>query len=62
MAEALASTQGARDAAAEKAKEWVWGWRNGEWKCPHCKTIIGKNLNGEEPWGLVQTHKCQEKT
>lgn len=40
---------------------WNGGWLNGEWKCPKCKTMIGKNLNGDIPFGLVNQHKCKEK-
>ena len=33
------------------------GWdANGEWRCPVCGTMIGKNLLGEKPFGLVREH------
>jgi hypothetical protein len=36
---------------------WPYGWLNGEWKCPVCNLMIGKNLNGKIPFGLVSEHK-----
>ena len=33
------------------------GWYNGEWTCPICSTMLGKNLNGAPPWGLVAAHQ-----
>lgn len=41
--------------------KWGGGWLNGEWKCPKCNTIIGKNLNNRSPHGSVSQHKCEEK-
>lgn len=38
---------------------WPGGWLNGEWKCPKCGTMIGKNLKGESPHGLVNQHQCK---
>lgn len=40
---------------------WNGGWLNGEWKCPSCGTMIGKNLKNESPHALVAEHKqkCQ---
>jgi hypothetical protein len=40
------------------------GWNlNGEWQCPKCRTIIGKNLLGEKPYALAKEHslKCAAK-
>jgi hypothetical protein len=41
--------------------KWGGGWLNGDWKCPKCNTIIGKNLNNRSPYGSVSQHKCEEK-
>ena len=38
---------------------WKEGWLNGEWKCPKCQTIIGKNLLSQIPFASVQKHKCE---
>lgn len=42
---------------------WPGGWLNDEWKCPQCKTIIGKNLKDDSPYALVEEHKqkCNKK-
>jgi hypothetical protein len=33
------------------------GWsKSGEFYCPHCSTIIGKNLLGERPFLLAAEH------
>ena len=57
-----------RNAAARMAesiiardKDWPGGWLNGEWKCPECHTIIGRNLKDESPHGLVKQHRCADK-
>lgn len=34
----------------------MWN-NNGEWRCPGCGTIIGKNLRGQQPFALVEQHK-----
>jgi len=41
---------------------WPGGWLKGEWKCPRCGTIIGRNLRGQIPWAPVAEHKerCKE--
>jgi len=43
---------------ADDKGEWqVDGWRNGEWKCPKCGTII-KGPKGENPpVALVKQHQ-----
>lgn len=38
---------------------WTGGWLKGEWKCPQCGTMIGKNLRGAQPFALAREH--QEK-
>lgn len=32
-------------------------WSNGEYKCPDCNIVIGKNLLNEIPFYLVEKHK-----
>lgn len=39
---------------------WPGGWLNGEWKCPKCQTMIGRNLKDESPIMLVRQHKCAD--
>lgn len=31
-------------------------WINGEFHCDRCKTVIGKNLNGDIPFALAKQH------
>ncbi len=40
---------------------WNGGWLNGEWKCPMCGTMIGRNLRGESPYALVEQHKLKHQ-
>lgn len=45
----------------EQSHEYRNGWKvNGEWHCPKCGTMIGKNLLGERPYLLAMQHivKC----
>lgn len=42
--------------------QWEGGWLNGEWKCPKCKTMLGKNLKNESPFALVQQHVCNNQS
>jgi len=36
---------------------WTGGWLKGEWKCPRCGTMIGRNLRGQIPFAFVEQHK-----
>lgn len=33
------------------------GWNKGEWTCPKCGRMIGKNLRNQPPYALVEKHK-----
>lgn len=35
---------------------YLSGWHSGEWTCPHCGRMFGKNLNGESPFFLARRH------
>jgi hypothetical protein len=47
----------------EQHKAYRDGWDcRGEWKCPHCGTMIGKNLLNQRPFLLAAEHvkKCEK--
>ena len=50
------NSEGPTDKGNEVGK-WSGGWLKGEWKCPHCGTMIGRNLKGQIPFALVEEHK-----
>jgi len=37
---------------------YLAGWSNGEWTCPHCARMFGKNLLGESPFFLARQHSA----
>lgn len=37
-----------------------FGWSGGEFKCPLCGTMFGKNLKGQLPFALVREHLVQK--
>jgi len=51
-----------KDDPGNKVDNWIGGWLNGEWKCPLCQTMIGKNLRGESPFALVHQHQTKCKS
>lgn len=54
----LAAEAGSDTDQGNSVGNWSGGWLNGEWKCPECKTTIGRNLRGEGPHALVRQHRC----
>lgn len=49
------------DQLAEKGVDsrqatYLSGWYQGEWTCPHCGRMYGKNLLGESPFFLARQH------
>ncbi len=58
LAARLIAAEGRTDPGNEVGN-WPGGWLNGEWKCPRCLTMIGRNLKGETPVALVRRHECE---
>jgi rubredoxin len=50
------TSEGPTDPGNETGK-WEKGWLKGQWKCPKCSTIIGKNLKNQVPFAVVEEHK-----
>lgn len=61
MAESIMARDSGSTDPGNKVGDWSGGWLNGEWKCPECHTIIGRNLKDESPHGLVKQHECADR-
>ena len=60
MAENIMARDNELTDPGNKVGDWPGGWLNGEWKCPKCHTIIGRNLKDESPHALVKQHECAD--
>ncbi|KKN50664.1 hypothetical protein LCGC14_0630480 [marine sediment metagenome] len=54
-----AQFRGAYSDPGNEVGNWTGGWLNGEWKCPNCQTMIGRNLNDELPHLAAKRHQQQ---